>query len=120
MATKRRRPAKRPGKPKATSVSFWPLCYRCEHRAAYLEARKATGQGHAPRYECQQCEDATGGCYMFSPVRPLRLVPAPGERRPIGGPWMIAGRVRSVGVQESERVGGITQSGCIVLYARPL
>ena len=48
----------------------WPqngLCFRCEHRASFLET------GTAPRYECKNVKDAARICYNYNPVRPCTL-----------------------------------------------
>lgn len=62
------------------------LCYRCEHRARFLE----TGRG--PRWECQQPERSVSGCYMYQPVRPVVLKRNKGDKRPQFGPWMVSAR----------------------------
>ena len=64
------------------------LCYRCEHRAAFLET------GSRPRYECGESR-AVHGCYCFMPTKPIAVRPIEGEKRPIFGPWMLAGRIQS-------------------------
>ncbi len=65
------------------------LCFRCEHRANYLET------GQAPRMECGSPEMCVGGCYMYKPVRPVVVEQQnPDDPRPIFGPPMLAGRVR--------------------------
>jgi hypothetical protein len=65
------------------------LCYRCEHRAGFLE------KGHGPRCECGDVLKAYTCCYMFQPVMPVVLEPArKSDPRPLLGPPCIAGRVR--------------------------
>jgi|TARA_R100000501_G_C2608020_1_gene103287 hypothetical protein len=44
------------------------LCFRCEHRAVYLE------EGHGPRFECQSETQTSFGCYCYKPVKPVSLV----------------------------------------------
>jgi len=41
------------------------LCFRCEHRATYLE----TGAG--PRCECKDPLSSVHSCYMFIPCAPV-------------------------------------------------
>lgn len=41
------------------------LCFRCEHRASFLET------GSQPRFECGNIENSNKGCYMFIPCRPV-------------------------------------------------
>jgi len=53
------------------------LCYRCEHRAQYLET------GRRPRYECGLIEEAKHSCYMFIPAKPVFIERNEGEKRPI-------------------------------------
>jgi len=74
------------------------LCFRCEHRAEFLE------NGFRPRFECGMEKTATSGCYMFMPCKPVAVAPNDGEERPIFGPWMIAGRVRAQGLIDAERL----------------
>lgn len=74
------------------------LCYRCENRAVFLET------GYHPRFECGMEKTATSCCYMFMPTKPIAVVPVSGEKRPIFGPWMIAGRVQSKGLIDAERI----------------
>lgn len=52
------------------------LCFRCEYRAQYLE------KGHAPRFECGQIKETKYGCYMYKPVRPVKLAKNEGDPRP--------------------------------------
>jgi len=74
------------------------LCYRCEHRASYLES------GSAPRYECKQDSQSICVCYCYTPVKPCILkYPDYGdteydkrnrERSPTD-PWMVAPRLQA-------------------------
>lgn len=67
------------------------LCFRCEHRARFLEL------GFAPRCECGAIEQAVCSCYMYKPVLPVLLRPNEGDRRPISGmPTMLSGRAHRV------------------------
>jgi hypothetical protein len=74
------------------------LCFRCEHRAEFLE------NGFKPRFECGMEKMASSGCYMFMPCKPVAVAPSDGEKRPIFGPWMIAGRVRAQGLVDAEKL----------------
>ena len=73
------------------------LCFRCEHRAAFLET------GIHPRFECGSSM-AVHGCYCFMPCKPVAVAPIDGEKRPIFGPWMLAGRIQSYGLVDHERL----------------
>ena len=42
------------------------MCYRCEHRARFLEDNTI-----CPRVECGQIETSKAACYMFLPSSPL-------------------------------------------------
>lgn len=75
-----------------------PLCFRCHHRVSFLES----GGHHRPRFECGEINRAVVSCYMYRPPRPLLLRRAPGDRRPLGGPAMIAARLRAQGEARGE------------------
>ena len=53
------------------------LCFRCEHRASYLE------MNYRPRFECGIVESSVMGCYMFQPVKPICIKPREGDNRPM-------------------------------------
>lgn len=74
------------------------LCFRCEHRAVFLES------GDMPRFECGTERMASACCYMFMPTKPVVVGPIEGEKRPIFGPPFIAGRVQSHGLVPDERI----------------
>lgn len=74
------------------------LCYRCEHRAVFLET------GDRPRFECGTERSASSACYMFLPCKPIAVTPVPGEKRPVFAGWMFAGRVHAVGLVADERI----------------
>jgi len=67
------------------------LCFRCEYRAAFFDT------GYGPRYECGK-SGAVHSCYMFIPTKPIAVGPIEGEKRPIFGPWMVAGCKKSYGL----------------------
>jgi len=52
------------------------LCYRCEHRAQYLEA------GHRPRHECGEIQMGKYSCYMYLPIKPVILTKNEDDDRP--------------------------------------
>lgn len=80
------------------------LCYRCEHRAEYLE------RGHAPKVECKDIENSKYICYSYKPVKPCVLAyPDFGgtdydklnkNRSPIGG--YMGARMECVGLADVE------------------
>jgi hypothetical protein len=53
------------------------LCFRCEHRAFYLE----TGSG--PRAECKRTENGIDDCYCYLPVKPCTIRRKTGDYRPM-------------------------------------
>jgi hypothetical protein len=69
------------------------LCFRCEHRAKFLE------DGHAPRCECGDIKLSVSSCYMYIPVKPCITIPRDLER-PRFGPTFISAR------EEFHRVPG--------------
>lgn len=98
---------------KRTDVSsYLPLCYRCHHRARFLE----TGGMEEPRFECSQIEHAVMACYMFRPCRPLALRPQQGDKRPVGGPWMVSSRVNAVAEAPGEWVLTKSPLGFVILW----
>ena len=65
------------------------LCFRCEHRAKYLEklleSKYSKDPVHIPRprFECGNIDTAVMGCYMFKPVKPVTIKPRDGDNRPL-------------------------------------
>jgi hypothetical protein len=91
------------------------LCYRCEHRAEYLNDKLNTGEnGYArrPRYECG-LSISVHSCYMYRPVRPYILKPNEGETRGLTWPSMISGRAHAVGVADTEYMAKKVKEGLI-------
>ena len=81
------------------------LCYRCEHRAVFLEesgkAKRADSKENhyvpRPRLQCGDIELSSIGCYMYKPVKPVVVTASdPDDPRPIFGAPIIAGRVQAV------------------------
>ena len=68
------------------------LCYRCEHRALFLET------GSRPRFECGDIENSKAGCYMFSPVKPVILQKDKKDKRAQFGHWLFAARSSAVSI----------------------
>jgi len=62
------------------------LCYRCEHRAQFLE------NGPRPRYECGEIQTSKIACYMYRPVKSVVLARDKDDERPQFGPPIIASR----------------------------
>ena len=71
------------------------LCYRCEHRAAFLET------GARPRYECGDIENAYMSCYMFKPVKPIIVEGNKGDGRPLNV-GLLSCRYHAVGIADCE------------------
>lgn len=68
------------------------LCYRCEHRAMFLE------KNYRPRCECGDVQKSVYSCYMYQPVKPARTAKDKNDKRPQFGPWMISARSHFVDV----------------------
>jgi len=93
-------------------MSAQPLCYRCEHRAAYLET------GEQPRSHCGQVDTAVISCYMYRPVKPVVLTPDKGDGRPLGAPAMIAARAEAVGIAPGHWIARCVPGGVAIYYER--
>jgi len=79
-----------------------PLCFRCEHRARFLEDQLA-GEKHCrrPRCECGDVSTARYSCYQFRPVSPVvlaRLKPTEEDPRPRFAGAMLSCREKGVRV----------------------
>ena len=72
------------------------LCYRCEHRAEFLET------GHGPRAQCKD-EGSLAICYMFRPCFPVVTEQAyPSDERPRFAGAALAARERAVRLMDPE------------------
>ena len=89
------------------------LCYRCEHRAVYLE----TGGG--PRSECKMSDTAVQSCYMYTPVRPVRLKLNEGDTRPPIAPAFISARLRREGILDGILAVTGYEDSSFVKYWKP-
>ena len=69
---------------------YYPLCYRCEHRARYYETKSG------PRCECGLVDMAVGSCYMYDPVMPVMLKKNDGDSRPMFAGRMLSARSHGV------------------------
>lgn len=80
------------------------LCNVCEHRRQNIEA-KQNGLSYIPqpRMECGSAGSVCG-CYMFKPSALPVMKAADGDRRPVGGPPMIAARIHATGYAEDTGV----------------
>jgi hypothetical protein len=72
------------------SFDHYGMCFRCEHRARFLETK--TWQ---PRAECGDVDKSKHSCYMYKPVEPVILQVQKGDKRPVGGPALIAARMET-------------------------
>ncbi len=87
------------------------LCFRCEHRANFLET------GRQPRYECGNIEQCNYGCYMYQPVKPVILAIQDGyEGRPQFGPAMISARSRYAGEPDMHLNAVHVDSGAVLFW----
>ena len=69
------------------------LCFRCEHRALFLE------DGYQPRCECGNVKVQVCSCYMFKPCRPIVTKAASGYKgRPRYSLPMISAREEGCGL----------------------
>lgn len=73
---------------------YYGLCFRCEHRAKFLE------DGHGPRCECGDVKFQSFSCYMYSPCKLIVLRRRPGDRRYVGLPAAFAPRMMAIGLEE--------------------
>jgi hypothetical protein len=71
-----------------------PLCYRCEHRAAFNETKLG------PRYECGVVSQSVYSCYMYRPVFPVIIKPDKGEKRDIAAPIAISARCHGIAIAD--------------------
>lgn len=91
------------------------LCFRCEHRAEFLE------RGRQPRMECGMTTRAVCGCYMYRPCRPVVTVPLPGkDPRPRFAAAFISRREVAAGLAD----GMVLRAACgprqqVALYWAP-
>jgi len=69
------------------------LCFRCEHRALWMETKS-----RRPRCECGDEKSSRYSCYMYQPVVPLVLEKDKGESRALGIGWALTGRGHAVGL----------------------
>jgi len=71
------------------------LCYRCEHRAKYLET------GERPRFECGEVGKSKSSCYYYVPIMPIVLQRDKGDKRPVAAPWLFSARSHFVRMPEN-------------------
>lgn len=80
------------------------LCFRCEHRARFLDAVAKGEHPPRPRFECGEVSSSKCGCYMFLPCLPVLVVKDNNDPRGAFDMPMIAARVHAVRVMEREEV----------------
>ncbi len=85
------------------------FCYRCEHRAQFLET------GSAPRHECKQT-DKSYGCYMYQPVRPVVIASNEGDDRPIAAGAMFSARCHGVRIAEGIYKSKEYEDGLVIYF----
>jgi len=88
------------------------LCYRCEHRARFLET------GVRPRYECGNTESSNYACYMYRPVMPVLLKKQKEDTREQFAGWAFSARSEAVGMPDME-LSVKHQDGGSLLYWKP-
>jgi hypothetical protein len=79
------------------------LCYRCEHRALSIEAKR-DGKHYQPRCECGDHTASKCCCYMFQPCRPVVTTPD-GSGRPRFAGALLAARERAQRVLDPQEDG---------------
>jgi hypothetical protein len=90
------------------------LCFRCEHRALYLQEKR-----HRPRLECGMAECAVRSCYMYLPVKPLVLEKSDKrDPRPMLAAPFIASRVCGVRIASCSAVARKVEDGIVVSWSR--
>ena len=80
------------------------LCFRCEHRARFLEAVAKGEHPPRPRHECGEAGQSKWGCYMFMPCLPILVSKDKNDPRAAFDAPMIAARVHATRVMEPEEV----------------
>jgi len=81
------------------------LCFRCEHRAAFLQAELEGIHPPRPRNECGEPLTSKVSCYMFIPCLPIITAPeCKGDKRPRFGPSFIASREQAVRLMSREEL----------------
>ena len=73
------------------------LCFRCEHRARFLET------GSRPRHECGTIEQSKATCYMFMPCLPVLTEPEESELPRFSG-QLLSCRETAVRVMEKDEL----------------
>ena len=93
------------------------LCFRCEHRAKFLEGMLKARHDKSiyaprPRHECGDIENSKCSCYMFQPCKPIVTVPSDSrDKRPRFGPAMISSREMFERVLEDAKLDIIYDNG---------
>ena len=79
------------------------LCFRCEHRAKYLESVSKGEYPSRPRMQCGDINLSSYSCYMFTPCFPIITKPPSDDKRPrFAG--IISSREEVVRVMEREEI----------------
>jgi hypothetical protein len=91
------------------------LCFRCEYRARFFE------EGHGPRFECNQGNQAVYSCYMDKPVTPVILKLNDNEKRSRYGEVgaMLSGRSHHEGLIDPQYKLKEFEDGKYALYVVP-
>lgn len=102
------------GEERRKEPRLFSLCYRCEHRANFLE------RGSRPRHECGDITHSSGSCYMFKPVRPIVVAPSDKrDKRPWLGPPILSSRSKSLGVCDEVGLEAFPVGEGLCLYWSP-
>jgi len=84
------------------------LCYRCEHRAMFLEGE------YRPRHECGLITSAVENCYMYRPTRPMIIKKQKGDKRVLFSGAGVSARCEGVEVADMDYRLAKTKKGYIV------
>lgn len=75
------------------------LCFRCEHRARYLQDRRGgISSPYRPRFQCgaERSIEGVYSCYMYEPTAAVQLVADEGDERPLGGLPVLRARAHGI------------------------
>ena len=88
------------------------LCFRCEHRAKYLELLHAHDYAFGPRCECKDPTYSAYSCYMFKPCKPVVTAPTnANDERPRFAGAMLSSREEFVRILDEAELDIIYHEG---------
>ena len=79
------------------------LCFRCEHRARYLESYDSENPFKVrPRHECGLTDRSVSSCYLFTPVKPVLEVKTNIKDIRPAFPGLLGARVSGTAIAECD------------------